>query len=200
MRFLLLTLTTVIISVPAHAAKRIVADDDAVTEVRAPKIASTGNEMRTKRRVALGIQAVGALGLGGALVELNFNEKSGIVAGYGGGSPAFQAWTVQYKRVLAGESLLPYFSAGFARWNSVEARPGVKDSTPGILEERLMSDSDKREGVVNEYLLYPALGLQYVQLEGEWAGFSMFAEFDVLFDVIDFVAAPTGALGVTYYF
>jgi hypothetical protein len=182
------------------AAKRIINDNDAVAEVKSPRIASTGNEMRSKRRIGLGIQAIGSLGLGGLIAEFNFTDRSGMVLGFGGGSPNFQAWTVQYKKVLAGESILPYVAAGFAKWNNFEPKPGLNDSTPGILTERLMSDADKRDGVINEYLLYPAAGVQYVQLDGDWAGFSVFAEFDVLFDVVDFVAAPTGAIGTSYYF
>lgn len=200
MKRLAIVIVLVSLGSSAFAARRIIVDDDAKAELKSPKVAVTGNDMRARRRVGIGTQAVGALGLGGIIVELNFNDRSGIVGGFGGGSPAFQAWTVQYKRVLAGEWLLPYMSAGFARWNNFEPRPGIAESTPGILEERLMSQSDKQKGVINEYLLYPAFGIQYFQLSGEWAGFSMFAEFDILFDVVDFVAAPTGALGISYYF
>lgn len=180
-------------------AKKIELDDRSAT-VRAPKSADNGNALRKQRRVGVGAQGSGALGLGGVFLELNFTEKDGVLAGFGGGSPGFQAWTFQYRRVLAGEWLLPYMGFGLARWNNFEPEPGIKDSTPGILTERLMSQSDRERGVVNEWLLYPAIGLQYVQLEGEWAGFSIFVELDVLMDIQDFVAAPTGALGLSYYF
>jgi hypothetical protein len=184
---------------PLVHAKRIQVSDQ-TAEISAPKTAETGNALRKKRRVGVGAQGAGALGLGGVFLELNITERDGFVAGFGGGGPAFQAWTIQYKKVLAGEWLLPYMAGGLARWNNFKAEPGITESTPGILTERFMSQSDRERGVINEWILYPAIGLQYVQLEGEWAGFSVFLELDMLIDVQDFVAGPTGALGMSYYF
>lgn len=180
-------------------AKRIQIDDRAA-QVTTPKTAETGNALRKKRRVGVGAQGAGALGLGGVFVELNMTEKDGFLAGFGGGSPGFQAWTIQYKKVLAGEWLLPYMAGGLARWNNFEPNPGITDTTPGILGERFMNQSDKDRGIINEWIIYPAIGLQFVQLEGDWAGFSVFLEVDMLVDLQDFAAGPTGALGMSYYF
>lgn len=180
-------------------AKRIQVDDR-TTAVSTQKTAESGNALRKKRRVGVGMQGAGALGLGGVLVELNLTERDGFLAGFGGGGPSFQAWNIQYKKVLTGEWLLPYMAGGLARWRNFDASPGIKDSTPGILSERFMSQSDREKGVIDEWFLYPAVGLQYVQLDGEWAGFSVFIELDVLLDIQDFVAGPTGAMGLSYYF
>lgn len=181
-------------------AKKIQVNDDAVAEVSAPKTAANGNSLRKLRRVGMGLTGAGPLGLGGVHLELNFSSTSGVLAGFGGG-PGFQAYTFQYKRVLAGEWLLPYMSAGFSRWmNFGKDNDPITDTTPDILGERFMSDGDKASGRINEFLIYPAFGLQYVQLTGDWAGFSVFTEIVFLIDVADFVAAPTGTVGMTYFF
>ncbi len=180
-------------------AKKIQIDDDAVAEIKSPKSAKTGNSMRKVRRVGMGASAAGPLGLGGVHMELNFSPSSGFLAGFGGG-PGFQAYTFQYKQVLMGESLLPYAAAGFSRWMNFDPKGPIRETTPGILAERFMSDEDKANGTIAETLFYPAFGLQYVQLTGDWAGFSVYTEVVLLIDVGDFVAAPTGTIGTTYFF
>lgn len=200
MRKLLLILVLALGFTVSAQAKKIQVDEDAVAEIKAPKTASTGNSLRKVRRVGMGLMGAGPLGLGGAHVELNFSQSSGFLAGFGGG-PGFQAYTFQFKKVLAGESLLPYMAVGFSRWmNFGENNERISETTPSILSERFMSDDDKAKGRINEFLIYPAFGLQYVQLTGDYAGFSIFTELVLLMDVGDFVAAPTGTLGMTYYF
>lgn len=195
--FLALLFITVI-TTQAHS-QRVLIEDDGLATVKSPKSATTGNDLRKVRRVGVGVSGAGPLGLGGVHFELNFTPRSGMLLGFGGG-PGFQAYTFQYKSILAGEWLLPYMSAGFSRWMNFSQKGPIEDTTPGILAERFMSDEDKARGRIDEYLLYPGFGLQYVQLSGRWAGFSIFSEVIVLIDLVDFVAAPTGTLGMSYYF
>lgn len=180
-------------------AKKIDVTGDETAVVKAPKTASNGNDLRMKRRMGVGVEGAGPLGVGGVILELNFSAQSGLLAGFGGGT-GFQSYTFQYKRVLGGEWLLPYLGAGFARWSSFENSKPIKDTTPSILSDKLMSEDDKAAGRISETLLYPVAGLQYMQLDGDWAGVSAFVELVLLVDVVDFVAAPTGTVGVGYYF
>ncbi len=193
-----LAIAVLFLAVSAQA-KRIQINNDEAVEVKAEKTASTGNDLRKVRRLGFGVMTAGPLGLGGLDLELNFSSRSSLLFGFGGG-PGYQSWTAQYKRVLAGEWLLPYMAVGFSHWYNFEKKPGIKETSPGILEERLMSQSDKEAGIIDEYLIYPAAGVQFVQLDGPWAGFSVSLEVDVLLDLVDFVAAPTGGVGVSYYF
>lgn len=199
----LLILAPTILPQAAHG-KRLVEDGRDVDEEkprnRKPfKEAESGRELRTKRRAAIGVQAAGALGFGGALIELNFNPSWGFTAGFGGGE-GFQAFNLQAKYVLAGEWLMPYMSFGYARWASVGKSSKITKTSPAILGEKLLNDDEKNAGEYQKNLLYPGLGLQFLQLKGEWAGSSVFAELTVLLDVGNFVAAPTGTLGFLYYF
>jgi len=163
------------------------------------KEGENGADLRKLRRVGLGLQAAGALGLGGAILDLNFTPQWTFSGGFGGGE-GFQALELQGKYVLAGDWLMPYMSFGYARWSSINKSTYIQKTSPAILGEKLLSDSERTAGEYQKNLFYPGVGLQFSQLKGEWAGTSVYAEFLVLVDIGEFVAAPTGALGVLYYF
>ena len=95
---------------------------------------------------------------------------------------------------------MPYFSFGYARWASVGKSSRIDKTTPSILGEKLLNEEEKNAGVFQKNLLYPSLGLQFIQLNGDWAGSSIYAEITVLLDIGNFVAAPTGSFGLLYYF
>ena len=89
-----------------------------------------GLEMRKTRRVAIGTVVGGSLGLIGGNLELNLNSQTGIVGGYGGG-PGYQAFTIEIKQYIAGDTFLPFLGAGYSRWfNSVGSSEGFKQSRP----------------------------------------------------------------------
>lgn len=163
------------------------------------KEASTGIEMRKTRRFGVGLQAAGSLGLGGPVLELNFNPQWGFSGGFGGGD-GFQSYKLEGKYILAGEWLLPYFAFGFCNWSSIGNRGPISRSSPAILYDKLLTGDERAAGVYRKNLFYPSFGLQFVQLTGEWAGFSILGEFTALIDVGSFTAAPTGTLAVLYYF
>ncbi len=161
---------------------------------------SDGLTLRKERRVAIGASAAGPLGVLGANLELSFNPRWSIMAGYGTGF-TYQSWTFQVKRVLAGEYLLPYLAGGIARWYTTTPgkEPISKETQPGYLE-KFLSNTEKERGEFSQVLIYPAFGLQFIQLSGDYAGLSVFAELVMLLDVGDFEAAPTGTVGMLYYF
>src|ERR1017187_7050154 len=145
-------------------------------EVRVPfKEAEDGLEMRKIRRVGVGLQAAGALGFGGALMEMNFTRRWSFALGIGGGNN-FQATEFQAKYVLAGEWLLPYMSFGFSRWFSIKNNGPIGKTAPSFLADRLLTDQEKASGEFGKNLVYPGLGLQIIQLKGDWAGASVYAE------------------------
>jgi len=163
------------------------------------KTATSGMDMRKIRRAAVGAQAAGALGMGGVLLELNFTPNWAFNGGFGGGE-GFQAYMLQVKYVLTGDWLMPYATFGYANWASVGKSGPIQKTKPAILAERLLNDDEKADGQFKKHILYPGFGLQFMQLDGDYAGFSMYAEMVMLLDVGNFVAAPTGALGVMYFF
>lgn len=164
-----------------------------------PKVAKDAYTFRNLRRVGIGGQVLGPLGMAGINLEMNFHPQWSILTGFGGG-PGYQSFSVQYKMVLSGNSFVPYGTFGISRWYNYGDAGAIKDSTPALLYENLMSKSDKEKGKINEVLIFPSFGLQYLNLDGDWAGFSMALEVNLLFDIMDFEIAPTIGLGSTYYF
>lgn len=194
---LLLSSILLLITLPSFA-QRVSLDDGRVQDSRyAPKVARTGLGLRGLRRAGLSINAAGDLGLLGAKVELNLTPQWSVSGGFGG-SQDFSAFAFQITRYMNGANFLPYTGLGIARWYG---NPGsIGSSSPSVLEDTLLSASDKRDGKVRELLLTPKLGLQYLTSSGPYAGYGFYAEVMVLLDIQDFVMAPTGALGVSYYF
>lgn len=168
-------------------------------ETTSVKTAGDGLALRKLRRVAVGAQAGGSLGMGGALIELNFTPDFAFNGGYGGGE-GFQSFLLQAKHVLAGDWIMPYLAFGYANWSSTGQSTRIEKTRPGLLAGRLLSDDEKAEGQFRKHLLIPSFGLQFMQLDGEYAGFSIFLEGNVIFDIGGFVAAPTGAMGLMYFF
>jgi hypothetical protein len=174
--------------------------DEQANEVRVPyKEADNGMDLRKLRRVGIGLQAAGTLGLGGAVLDLAFTPHWSVDAGFGGGS-GFQAVKFEGKYVLAGDWLMPYMNFGFTRWSSTGNSGPITKTTPGLLADRLLSQDERSAGQFEKNLLYPGIGLQFMQLSGDWAGSSLYTELTVLMDLGTFVAAPTGSLGFLYYF
>ncbi|MCM2282143.1 MAG: hypothetical protein NDI61_09890 [Bdellovibrionaceae bacterium] len=163
-------------------------------------MADNSRALRALRRVGIGLSGAGPLGAFGANVELNFTPDIGFLTGFGGG-PGYQAYTFQLKRVFGEASLAPYLVGGYARWYSFgESGRPISDTTPGFLQTKFLSAKQKAEGRIDENLLYPGFGLQYLTLSGPYAGSSVFAELLLLTDIGDFVVAPTGTVGYMYYF
>lgn len=173
--------------------------DDSTSKARVPyKEAEDGISLRKMRRVGVGLQAAGALGLWGATLDLNFTPQVSVTAGYGGGQ-GFQSFEAQAKYVFGGTWIMPYMTFGYARWSST-ANGAITTTNPPLLGDRLLSDGEKASGVFAKNILYPGIGLQYMQLDGDYAGTSVYLEATVLMDIGRLVAAPTGALGAAYYF
>lgn len=158
-----------------------------------------GFDFRRDRKFGVGLGAAGVLGLAGPQIELNFSEDISWMGGFGFG-PKYQTFHMQIKKVLRGRWFLPYIAGGFARWYTVREDQNFAESTPGFLSKRFLNEREKSTGEFSENFIYPSLGIQYLQLNGEWAGASLYAEVTLLIDIDDFVSAATGGLGLIYYF
>ena len=158
-----------------------------------------GLDLRHSRKMGVGLSAAGALGMAGANLEINFTPELSFLGGFGLGT-GYQSYHFQVKKVMGGQSILPYLSAGFARWYSTGTPRTRKSIIPGFFSEKFLSDTEIETGKFGENMVYPSLGLQFVQLDGEWKGFSLYAEILILVDIDDMVSQTTGGLGLLYYF
>jgi len=163
------------------------------------KIAHNSSEFRALRKVGIGLSAAGAQGVVGSTIELNFTSEVSLATHFGLGD-SYQSFGLSLKRIIAGRSFAPYISGGFARWYTVREGGPINNSTPGFLADRFLTEKQKAEGKFSRTMIYPALGIQYLQLDGSWAGMSFFAEVLMLLDIDDFHSAATGGMGMMYYF
>lgn len=161
---------------------------------------SSAVEMRSRRRVGVGVVTAGQLGLIGALIELNFSPIDSFVTGFGGG-PRFNALAFGWKHVFGGKSISPYATLGYAHWYNSSSKGSPIDKTnPGILGSKFLNAEEKQSGIFAKDFFIPSIGLQYNQLVGPSVGTSFFAEVVLLMEASDLSPVPTGALGALYYF
>ncbi len=169
------------------------------TKTKFTKEATNTLNFRSQRKVGVGLAAAGAQGLLGTLIELNFSSETSFMTNFGLGKD-YRSFGFSLKRIVGGEWFAPYILGGFSRWYSVGDHGSINTSTPSFLADNFLSAKQKRTGHFTETILYPGIGLQYHQLNGEYAGASLFAEVLFLVDIDDFATAPTGSLGFMYYF
>ena len=164
------------------------------------KTAEDSFALRKLRRAGIGVSAAGALGLAGISLELNLTPENSFKAGYGGG-PGYQSYNIEMKRTMGSGAFLPYMGGGFAHWyTSGSKHESITTTTPNFLAEKFMTEDEKRQGIINENILYPSIGLQFIQLGEPMAGSSIYMELMVLVEVGQMQAVPTGSFGYTYYF
>ena len=159
-----------------------------------------GLSLRQTRRAGLGVAAAGAYGIMGINIELNFTPRWSSLIGFGV-STEFQTFQFQARRYLGGESLLPYLGLGFAHWtNNGETEGGIQKTNPTYVAQQFMTEDERSRGEIAESLMYPAVGVQYLILNGPWTGVGVNLELDLLIELEAFAAVPTGSLGFSYYF
>ncbi len=171
----------------------------AIAEVFTSEYDSTYS-MRADRRVGVGVELAGKLGLLGVSAELNFSLDDSALIGFGGG-PQYSTFEMGWRHVFGGRILAPYAGAAFARWyNNSETGGSIGNTTPSFLGQKFLSDSDKQTGKFAVNILTPSVGLQYNMLNGPYVGTSLYAEVMMLLSLSNFQNVLTGAFGATYYF
>ena len=150
-------------------------------------------QIREEHRFGVGASIGGGLGVFGFEVDVNVNDWLSLTGGYGAGID-FSSWTVKARALLPGAWVAPYAALGVSRWWSGatgESRPG-----PGLLASDLLApDEDAAKGF-NAFLLYPAVGVQFMQR----TGFSFYAEMQCLLRIASFRHAFYAGAGAHMYF
>ncbi len=143
---------------------------------------SSAMMLRRDNRVGVGLVASGSYGAGGVELELNFTKENSLVIGYGG-EEGIRSFNVSWKKALPGQWLLPYLKLGLSNWRALEAQ-----------------DKDVARSTRAQTSIVSAMGLQYVQLKGEWSGVSVYAELDLIVGVQNLSVSPNSSIGFLYYF
>lgn len=200
MRRLILGLILLFTFVRPLSAAVLIEENGKAVRKSSVKVAQSGMALRELRKVAVGMGLAGVHGLFGFNLELNFLPEIGLGGGFGLGK-GFQTFHFQVKKVIPGRWFLPYVAGGYTYWYVVrDEEAEIEESNPPFLAKKFLGEKEKRTGQFAEHILYPALGIQYMQLKGAYAGLSLYAEVLMMIDLDDLVTSPTGGLGMMYYF
>ena len=151
--------------------------------------------LREARKLGVGLVAGGALGFYGLNIEINFEDINGAVVGVGGGD-GFSTVNMAWKHVFLGDTVAPYTTLGYSHWYN----SGGGNYKNSAVLERVLTDTEKTSGKFSADFVSGSLGLQYIQLQGSFAGTSLYAEIVLLGEVGRSMLVPTGAVGAGYYF
>jgi hypothetical protein len=160
---------------------------------------SSVESLRGLKRMGLSATVAGATGLIGTNMHLNFTRDFTFSLGIGM-SHGFQSFNMHIKQSLGGETVMPYFVAGYSRWYTNGPEGTVDRTSPPMMGKKFLSARERQTGEFAENIIYPGLGLEYVTLSGDWQGMGFFAEALFLLDIDDFVAGGTAGVGTIYYF
>lgn len=154
-----------------------------------------------KKSNKMGLQTTlaGATGLLGLNLNINFTESFEFSLGFGI-SRGFHSFNGFVRLPMGGTTVSPYFVTGYSRWAAGGSEDGVQNTSPSILAKKFLSSHERKTGEFAENIIYPGLGVQYLQLSGDFEGCGLFAEVLMLVDLDDFVTGPTAGLGAAYYF
>jgi hypothetical protein len=154
--------------------------------------------MRTNRKVGVGVESFGRMGVLGLNIELNFGSNDSATTGVGGG-PGYNSFGMGWKHTFSGATITPYAGMGFARWTGTGN--GKMDGTiPGYLESKFLDEDEKQTGRFGKNFLVPSIGIQFNQLHGPSSGAALFAEVIFLIETSSMKQLPTGSVGALYFF
>jgi hypothetical protein len=175
------------------------AQGDAATVMAAQDSYTSAYEMRAHRRMGVGAEVMGELGMAGAFVELNFTVDDSAVLGFGGGLQ-YSSFEANWRHVFGGRSLSPYISVGIAHWYTTGDGQKFETLIPGALSDKFLTSAELETGKFSLNFFAPAAGLQYNMLSGPYTGFALRAEALMLTGLRGFQSSPMGSLGGIYYF
>lgn len=157
---------------------------------------SSNLKLREDRKIGLGTQLGGGLGVAGLDLEINVDSENSVIAGAGSGT-GYGTFQVLWRHSFEGSYLTPYTTAGWSRWYNSSSTSEYKNS---LILDRVLNDSERASGRFGVDFLTVSAGMQYHQLSGDLMGLSFFAEFALLSALSNPSIVPTGTLGSIYYF
>lgn len=150
-------------------------------------------EIRMEKRFGVGLGAAGPLSVLGVEGDVNLTEVFSVAGGIGTGLD-YSTFMAKGRYFLLGKSVTPYFGAGIARWWTM----GTKETKlkPSVLANKFLSPADDPSQGFSIFLFYPLVGVQFLHP----SGFSVSAELQYLFKLMNFANGTYAGLGVHWYF
>ena len=149
-------------------------------------------ELKMKKRVGLGVSIAGPLSVMGLELDVNVTELATVGVGLGTGLD-YSTFMLKGKYFLMGEKISPYIAAGIARWWT----DGTRETNigPSVLKNKFLSGANYKDGF-DVWMLYPALGLQYMHP----MGISIYAEIQALFKIPTLANGTYAGVGAMVFF
>lgn len=158
---------------------------------------SSNYELKSYKKIGLGVSTGGLTGLLGFNVEVNVASSDAVIFGLGTGT-AYNSFQISWKRNFEAAYLSPYIKAGYSTWfNSNAKKSGADDSS--VLKS-VLSDSQIKENRFAAHFLAGGAGLEYNQLEGELSGVNFYGELFMLGEIQTNKYLPTAGVGLTYFY
>lgn len=154
---------------------------------------TTVEELKVNRRFGVGFSAGGPLSILGLEVDVNFSPELSVSGGFGTGID-YSTMMVKAKYYLPGAWVSPYAAVGMARWwtgGTLE-----KSLSPSVLRNRFLSDGANPALGFDYWLVYPALGVQFMHS----TGLAIYVELQYLFKLVTFANGTYAGLGMHWYF
>lgn len=178
--------------IPISSSKRRSKDDE--------ETFSRSLDLRQRKRVAIGVQALGKFGIIGANLDLNLSAHNSA-GGFVGSGQGFNTFGFSWRKYLEGDRLTPFFGFSLARWyNASEKNKEVSSSTPSYLANDLLNREEKTSGKYSLNMLAPNMGLQYFFLDGELKNSSITGELVLLKPIDRSANIVTASFGYNYSF
>lgn len=154
-------------------------------------------ELKSHRRMGIGAEVLGRLGMVGITMDLNFHPKNSATAGIGAG-PQYFSYSLGYRRTLDDRSLSPYLGLAATRLVQSSDRP-IKETLPAWIGDYFLKDTKSDGAGFQRTFLSPQLGVQYTQFYGSSAGATMYMEILFMWEASSRKVAPIAGLGMMYY-
>lgn len=158
---------------------------------------ATNWDMKSSKKLGLGIAVGGANGLIGLNGEVNLNPSEALVVGLGAG-PSYGTFSLAWKHNFEGNYLSPYSKVGYSKWFSSSSGSGSAANSDVL--KRLFSDNELRTNRFDADFIIGGGGIEYNQLEGDLSGVNFFGEVVVMAEVRKFTFIPSGTVGIIYYY
>ena len=156
---------------------------------------SSNTEMKSFKKLGLGLMLGGATGVLGLNAEFNLDANEALAIGLGAG-PSYGTFSVAWKHNFDAQYLAPYTKLGYAKWFSSAGN----SATDSDVLKRVFSDNELRSGRFGADFLIGGMGIEYNQLEGDLAGVNFFGELMMMAEITKSTLIPTGAVGIIYYY
>lgn len=148
--------------------------------------------LKMRKRFGVGVTAAGPLSVLGVEIDIHLNEVISVSGGLGTGLD-YSTFMLKGKYFLLGEKVSPYIGGGLARWWTDGT--SEKNIGPNVLKNKFLSGNDYSQGF-NVWMLYPALGVQYMHPQG----IALYAEIQALFKIPTLANGTYAGLGALVYF